>query len=70
MSTPDHPLCQTCKNFDEDASVCRRYPPATDNTWPVTIPTNWCGEWADRLSTLPEDSQPSIHTPYRKAETL
>jgi hypothetical protein len=56
------PMCQSCSFFEreknEDVGICRRYPPSTfflgddefDSLFPVTGPSEWCGEFKRQVS--------------------
>lgn len=58
---PDEPtereVCFTCKYWRQGRPAgqqgqCRRFPPTvidiTDRRWPITHPSDWCGEWRNK----------------------
>lgn len=45
---PEEHFCQTCRFWDSERHLCRRYPPTQNSRWPTTSFNDWCGEWMSR----------------------
>jgi len=72
MSRVPPKSCKDCRHYNDPDEVgtgqCRRYPP-TDNGWPPTTDSDWCGEFNSTILP-PENQTQSEFTPYKAAETL
>lgn len=74
MKRPDS--CYTCRFWEGQGlrqrgpkGICRRFPPvvtsrAPDGRFPITLSTDWCGEWKRDIGEAPAPSEPDDRTIY------